>query len=94
MTAWRTHLSRVVVDAESGILKILMRQEPCVPNNTISRHAAAYTTNARFVAFLGTFARPAQEVWLPGNDVAILRINYNLVILTYHLTIIVTYLSM
>ena len=25
-----------------------------VPNNTISRHAAAYTTNARFVAFLGT----------------------------------------
>ena len=39
-----------------------------VPNNTISRHAAAYTTNARFVAFLGTFARPAQEVWLPGND--------------------------
>jgi hypothetical protein len=39
-----------------------------VPNNTISRHAAAYATNARFVAFLGTFARPAQEVWLPGND--------------------------
>jgi hypothetical protein len=31
-------------------------------------HAAAYATNARFVAFLGTFARPAQEVWLPGND--------------------------
>jgi hypothetical protein len=26
-----------------------------VPNNTISRHAAAYTTNTRFVAFLGTF---------------------------------------
>ena len=39
-----------------------------VPNNTLSRHAAAYATNARFVAFLGTFARPAQEVWLPGND--------------------------
>ena len=39
------------------------------PNNTISRHAAAYTTNSRFVAFLGTFARPAQEVWLPGNDI-------------------------
>jgi hypothetical protein len=39
-----------------------------VPNNTILRHAAAYATNARFVAFLGTFARPAQEVWLPGND--------------------------
>jgi hypothetical protein len=39
-----------------------------VPNNTISRHAAAYATNARFVAFLGTYARPAQEVWLPGND--------------------------
>jgi len=39
-----------------------------VPNNTISRHAAAYTTNAHFVAFLGTFARPDQEVWLPGND--------------------------
>jgi hypothetical protein len=38
-----------------------------VPNNTISRHAAAYATNARFVAFLGTFARPAQEIWLPGN---------------------------
>ena len=31
-----------------------------VPNNTISRHAAAYATNARFVAFVGTFARPAQ----------------------------------
>jgi hypothetical protein len=27
MTAWRTHLSCVVVDAESGIFKILMRQE-------------------------------------------------------------------
>ena len=39
-----------------------------VPNNTISRHATAYATNARFVVFLGTFARPAQEVWLPGND--------------------------
>jgi hypothetical protein len=39
-----------------------------VPNNTISRHAAAYATNARFVIFLGTFARPDQEVWLPGND--------------------------
>ena len=39
-----------------------------VPNNTISRHAAAYAKNARFVAFLGTFARPVQEVWLPGND--------------------------
>ena len=40
-----------------------------VPNNTISRHATAYTTNARFVAFLGTFARPAQEVWLQGNNI-------------------------
>ena len=39
-----------------------------VPNNTISRHAAAYATNARFVVFLGTFARPAQEVWLPANN--------------------------
>jgi hypothetical protein len=39
-----------------------------VPNNTITRRAAAYTTNARFVAFLGTFACPAQQVWLPGND--------------------------
>jgi hypothetical protein len=38
-----------------------------VPNNTITRHAASYTTNTRFVAFLGTFARPAQQVWLPGN---------------------------
>jgi hypothetical protein len=26
------------------------------------------TTSARFVAFLGTFACPAQQVWLPGND--------------------------
>jgi hypothetical protein len=25
-------------------------------------------TNARFVAFLGTFACPAQQVWVPGND--------------------------
>jgi hypothetical protein len=40
-----------------------------VPNNTISRHAAAYTNNTRFVVFLGTFARPAQEVWLQGNDI-------------------------
>jgi hypothetical protein len=39
-----------------------------VPNNTISRHAEAYATNARFVVFLGTFARPAQEVWLPANN--------------------------
>jgi hypothetical protein len=38
------------------------------PNNTITRRAAAYTTNARFVAFLGTFACPAQHVCLPGND--------------------------
>ena len=39
-----------------------------VPNNTITRRAAAYTTNARFVAFLGTFACSAQQVWLAGND--------------------------
>jgi hypothetical protein len=39
-----------------------------VPNNTITRRAAAHTTNARFVAFLGTFACPAQQVWMPGND--------------------------
>ncbi len=32
-----------------------------VSNNTITRHAASYTTNARFVAFLGTFARPAHR---------------------------------
>ena len=29
-----------------------------IANNTITRRAAAYTTNARFVAFLGTFACP------------------------------------
>jgi hypothetical protein len=28
-----------------------------VSHNMITRHAASYTTNARFVAFLGTFAR-------------------------------------
>jgi len=39
-----------------------------IPKNTITRRAAAYTTNARFVAFLGTFACPAQQVWLPRND--------------------------
>ncbi len=39
-----------------------------VSNNTITRHTASYTTNTRFVAFLGTFARPAQQVWLPGNN--------------------------
>jgi hypothetical protein len=39
-----------------------------VPNNTITRRPAAYTTNTRFVAFLGTFACPAQQVWLPGNN--------------------------
>ena len=39
-----------------------------VTHNTVSRHAASYTTNARFVAFLGTFPLPAQQVWLPSND--------------------------
>jgi len=39
-----------------------------VSNNTITRLAATYTTNARFVAFLGTFACPAQQVSLPGTD--------------------------
>ena len=38
------------------------------PNNVIARHAASFTTNARFVAFRNTFARPSQQVWLPGND--------------------------
>ena len=33
-----------------------------VSNNTITRHAASYTTNVRFVVC------PAQQVWLPGND--------------------------
>jgi hypothetical protein len=33
-----------------------------VSNNTITRHAASYTTNDRFVAFLGTL------VWLSGNN--------------------------
>jgi hypothetical protein len=40
-----------------------------VSNNTITRHDASYTTNARFVAFLGTFARPVQQIWLSGNDI-------------------------
>ena len=39
-----------------------------VKKNTITRRAATYTTNARIIAFLGTFACPAQQVWLPGND--------------------------
>jgi hypothetical protein len=39
-----------------------------VTNNVITRHAASYTTNARFVTFLGTFASPAQQVWLPCYD--------------------------
>ena len=38
-----------------------------VPNNTISRHASAYTTNVLFFVFLGTFDHPVQEVCLPGN---------------------------
>jgi hypothetical protein len=29
-----------------------------IPNNTITRRVASYKTNARFVAFLGTFACP------------------------------------
>jgi hypothetical protein len=37
-------------------------------HNTVSWQAASYTTNARLVAFLGTFARPAQQVWVPGSD--------------------------
>ena len=44
-----------------------------VTHNTVSRHAASYTTNARFVAFLGTFALPAQQVWLPGNELNVKR---------------------
>ncbi len=40
-----------------------------VSNNTITCHAASYTTNARFVAFLGTLSHAAQQVWLPGNDI-------------------------
>jgi hypothetical protein len=30
--------------------------------------ACVVTTNARFVAFVGTFALPAQQIWLPGID--------------------------
>ncbi len=36
------------------------------------RRAAAYTTNARFVAFLGTFACPAQQVWSSTARAAVL----------------------
>ena len=39
-------------------------KSPTTPSLVTPHH----TTNARFVAFLGTFARPAQQVWLPGND--------------------------
>ena len=39
-----------------------------IPNNTITSCDAAYTKNATFVAFLGTFACPAQQVWLPCNN--------------------------
>ena len=39
-----------------------------VSSNTITRLAASYTISARFAAFIGTFACPAQQVWLPGND--------------------------
>jgi hypothetical protein len=45
-----------------------------VPNNTITRHAALYTTNARFVAFLGTFACPAVlEMNIPNIAVSDVR---------------------
>jgi hypothetical protein len=39
-----------------------------VTNNTITRRAAAYTTNARFVAFLGTFAFPAHSTGLADGQ--------------------------
>ena len=39
-----------------------------VSHNTITRHDASYTTNTRFVAFLGTFASHAQQVWLTSNN--------------------------
>ena len=39
-----------------------------IPINTITSCDAAYTKNATFVAFLGTFACPAQQVWLPCNN--------------------------
>jgi hypothetical protein len=38
-----------------------------IPNTTITRLMASYTTNARFVAFLGTFACPVQQV-AAGRD--------------------------
>jgi len=39
-----------------------------VTNNTVSRHAALYASTARFVAFLGTFSRDAQQVWLRSSS--------------------------
>jgi hypothetical protein len=39
-----------------------------INNNTITTLAASHTTNARFVTFVGTFVCPAQQFWLPGND--------------------------
>ena len=47
-------------------------EEVCfgVSNNTITRHAASYTTNARFVAFLGTFARCAETEPEPSSRTA------------------------
>jgi hypothetical protein len=42
-----------------------------VTNNVITHNAASYTTNARFVSFLGTFDSPAQQVWLPGSDLKV-----------------------
>jgi hypothetical protein len=45
-----------------------------VSNNTITRLAASYTTNARFVAFLGTFACPAQQLfWKPVSWLGTIR---------------------
>jgi hypothetical protein len=43
-----------------------------IPNNVITRHAASYTTNVRFVAFLGTFACLAKV--LPGSLATISKI--------------------
>jgi hypothetical protein len=38
-----------------------------IPNNTITRLVASYTTN-RFFCLPGHLACPAPQVWLPGND--------------------------
>jgi hypothetical protein len=67
-TPTRHGTSRTALGSTCGFISRTTRAVSVSPTTPSFATPASYTTNARFVAFLGTFARPAQQVWLPGND--------------------------